>query len=68
MKPGYLTTEFWITLVAQAVNIAVQLGWVGAGEAGTLKDALTQVIAGVVAIVSLVEYVRSRTALKGGKS
>jgi hypothetical protein len=35
MKPGYKTTEFWITIIVQLLNGLIQCGLIGAGT--TLK-------------------------------
>lgn len=58
IKPGYKTTEFWLSL------LALVLGAVAA--AGVLPDGglATQVIGGILAILSQLGYTASRAKLK----
>lgn len=60
-KSGVKTSEFWLTAVTIVVNILVITGVVGQGDADYLTQLATQVVAGVVAAVSLGTYIVSRT-------
>ena len=61
IKPGYKTTEFWITLVSGVAGVARLLGLIGPDDERELVDLLPPVI---VATVPLVMYVWSRTRVK----
>ncbi len=68
MRPGYKTTEFWITLAGQIVSLCVILGFVNPSDKQHLQDTVSAAVASVFALVTsfftIVHYVSSRTALK----
>jgi hypothetical protein len=68
MKPGYQTSEFWLTLLSQALALLVLTGGVSAGDKDKLETALANAVTAVctlVASASVVwQYVQSRTSLK----
>lgn len=51
MKPGYKTTEFWITILAQVIGILTTIGAFTPDQADVLAQAVTQ-IAGIVVMVA----------------
>ncbi|MFO0966847.1 MAG: hypothetical protein U0793_14840 [Gemmataceae bacterium] len=67
-KPGYKSTEFWLSLITQALGFAMLLGFVSANESRTLEESLGKAIAAIFTIIAsgktAIEYIRSRTALK----
>jgi hypothetical protein len=67
-RPGLRTTEFWTTIITQALAVLTLLGVVNSGDAATLRDALAQcVAAGGVFLANawvVVRYIQSRTAAK----
>lgn len=67
-KPGYKTTEFWISAVNALLMIGVGFGVINAEQQDELSGAIGQaIVAGfalVAAIVPVIEYIRSRTAVK----
>ena len=68
MKPGYKTTEFWLTVIAQILAVAVLFGVVTAEQVDTLNGAIESAVKAFIglwlAVAPLVEYIRSRAALK----
>jgi hypothetical protein len=58
MKPGYLTTEFWITFLTQILNGLIQSGILGDGS--TLVKAMSATSAVLTAVV----YAITRAQLK----
>lgn len=75
MKPGYLTTEFWLTAAMQLIALLVLLGKVSPSDAAMLKDTVSQLIATVgdllkdaaavaAAAAVLWKYIQSRTTMK----
>jgi len=58
MKPGYKTTEFWLSLLAVLLGAAMASGLVP--EGGTVS----QVIGGALSLLGGLGYTSSRTALK----
>lgn len=71
MKPGYKTTEFWISTANAVIMVLVGLGVVSADQGETLGDSIASaIVAGfalVAAIVPVVEYIRGRTAVKAAQ-
>lgn len=68
MKPGYKTTEYWLTVVATLVSLLGATGVIGPSDTSTLAALGKDVILGGVALVSIVSYVAGRMKLKGGGS
>ena len=68
MKPGYQTTEFWLTLLSQILALCVLLGWINVGDKDRLETALTNTVTAAftfAASASVVwQYLQSRTRLK----
>ena len=68
MRPGYKTTEFWITLVGQIIAMAVTLGIVRPGDQQhlqmTANEAITAICTLLVSAVTIRHYIISRTQLK----
>jgi len=71
LTPGWKTSEFRATLFALLAGALVLFSVVTADEAQTLFDAVETLIKAVVglvvAVAPLVEYIKSRTALKLGE-
>ena len=71
MKEGYKTTEFWMTLAANAVAILVLFGVFTPEESGQVQDGLSNAIEAVAALVvslgTVWKYIESRTAVKTAK-
>lgn len=68
MKPGWQTTEFWVTCVTQVLAIIVGAGVVPQGDQPSLSAALQGVVNGVAAVLAsaavVVTYIMSRTRIK----
>ena len=68
VKPGYETSEFWITLVSTIVpNLITLLAIfkiVPNEIASTLSTSLVAVIGGIITIIVALKYIKSRTAVK----
>ena len=64
MKPAWQTTEFWTSLIAQIVGILVLTGGIASTDADHIKTLGQEVVGGIIALVSLLQYVKSRTVLK----
>ena len=64
IKKGIYTTEFWITLLTTIVSLAGTMGFLTPDQADTLTQNITQVIGGVIAIVSVLRYIKSRENVK----
>lgn len=68
MKPGYKTTEFWLTTTTAVVSFCVTVGFVSTADGQELTDALTK-IAGAVTVLGtnaivVVTYIRGRVQQK----
>lgn len=61
VKPGWQTTEFWLTLVATFCSIVMASGFVGPESlAGTI-------VGGILAVLSVLGYSVSRALAKSGQ-
>lgn len=69
-KPGWQTSEFWLSVGALAA--AVLAGWLGlsAADSTTLAAAISKGVVGVFSVVAAFnvvrEYIGGRVSLKGG--
>lgn len=67
-KPGWKTTEFWLSLIAQAAPVLVILGVLDASEADALNTALADAVKATFALLASVgviwKYIESRTRVK----
>lgn len=61
MKPGYMTTEFWLTLLAQVLAALQLFGVIGQAEANEWSEMIAPAI---TAVVPLALYIWSRTRIK----
>ena len=67
MKPGYKTTEFWVTLIVQLLGILVLFGVITPEQQSTLAEAAQQGAAAIAMALSAFGYSVSRgQAKKGG--
>jgi hypothetical protein len=64
MKPGYLTTEFWLTLLTALPSLAVTIGLVPVADKTILDTAASKIAAGLVAAITVAKYVQSRALVK----
>lgn len=64
IKSGFISSEFWATMVVQLIGIAVAFGWIEAKDAPMLGDIITRVIEGVTALIAIVVYIKGRLDLK----
>jgi len=49
LKPGYKTTEFWISVIAQLFGVASLLGWFDLDPTGKISNTFLQ-ISGIISI------------------
>ncbi len=67
-KPGWKTSEFYITLIGQALTLLTLLGVVTAGDAALLQDSLSKCVAAIFIVAAnaalVISYIRNRTDLK----
>lgn len=67
MKPGYKTTEFWVTLIVQILGILVLLGVITPEQQDALAKAVAQGAGAIAMALSAFGYARSRGQAKKGK-
>lgn len=60
VKPGYKTTEFWLTVLAQLISFAYMSGAIGAGTA------IDQILGLIVSMLSAAGYTVARGQAKAG--
>jgi hypothetical protein len=70
-KPGWRTSEFWTTLISQALALLTLTGLVTSRDADTLQGALGQCVAAVFLLLAngwvVVRYIQARVAVKTGE-
>jgi len=59
-KPGYKTTEFWVTVVCQLIGILALAGVFTAEQSAALTESITQIVGAVVMGASAFGYSLSR--------
>ena len=64
IKPGWKTTEFWLTLVTAFSGLAVLFGYVTPEEGSAITGGIMQVIGGVVSVATVFGYTLSRGKVK----
>jgi len=68
MKPGWQTSEFWVTLIGQVLALLAITGAISIGDRDKLETALTNAVTAVFTLLTsaviVIGYIRSRTALK----
>ena len=67
IKPGYKTTEFWLTLIPYVVGILMAFGVLSVDQAEAIKQGSTQIIGGLFTVLSALGYSVSRGLAKSGK-
>jgi len=61
---GWQSSEFWMTIITSICSILVMLNIIGQEQANQLVQAVGSIASGIVAIVSIVVYIISRTKVK----
>lgn len=64
VKPGWKTSEFWMTMFITILGFAVQAGWVPLGDKDYVGAAGGKVITGVWATIAIWKYIHSRGMVK----
>jgi hypothetical protein len=68
LKAGWKTSEFWTTLVVQAVSLTVVLGLMNHTDSATLTDSLTAMVTAAFSLMisgsTAMAYIKSRFELK----
>lgn len=68
MKPGWQSSEFWITLLGQVLAVLALTGAINVGDRAQLETALTNAVTAIFALSAsaavVIRYIRSRTELK----
>ena len=70
LKPGYKTTEFWLTVAVQILPMLVIFNVLSQPEADTLSQSIQQAVQAVAALATALapiwRYIESRKAVKLG--
>lgn len=64
LKPGWQTTEFWVTLVVQLVGLFAALGYVTPDQSSALSQAAVQIGGAVSMVAAAFGYSLSRGIAK----
>jgi hypothetical protein len=67
MKPGYQTTEFWVSIATGVTGLAVTLGYLTSEQSTPIIKAVEQISGGVIMLGSVFGYAISRGLTKMGK-
>ena len=63
MKPGYLTTEFWLTVANTVLMALIAFGAVGQDQANEISGLVAPLIG---AVLPIVVYIWGRSKVKAG--
>ncbi len=63
-KPGYKTTEFWVTVVCQILGILALAGVISPEQNTALADGVSQIVGAVVTALATFGYSISRGLAK----
>lgn len=68
MKPGYQTTEFWLTFAKMVLTVLVASGVVKAADSETLAGQITNAVTALGVVLAngyaVAQYARSRADVK----
>jgi len=64
MKPGYKTTEFWLTLLAQIIGLLTMTGVIKPEEATPYLQGGGQLVGGLMTVIPQIAYAFSRGKAK----
>lgn len=64
LKPGFLTTEFWVTAIVSILSVLAGFGVIGPQDQTQLMEAAKAIVGGVSAVLFILHYIESRKALK----
>ena len=64
IKPGWKTTEFWVTILIQVIGFAAILGYITPEQQGAMGDAITQIAGAVSMVAAAFGYSLSRGIAK----
>ena len=68
MKPGWKTTEAWVTAANTIITLLAVLGLLKPGDAGNLQEPVAQAIGAIFLLLGnaglIAYYVKGRVALK----
>ena len=64
VKPGWKTTEFWLSIVTAVLGIVVMLGYITPEQSTTLGTAISSIVGGVMTVISTIGYALSRAKTK----
>lgn len=67
-KPGYKSTEFWVTVLVQVVGVIAALGLVTPDQSDTLVKAVIQGGGIIGMLLSAFGYAKSRAAVKSAEA
>lgn len=64
VKPGFLTSEFWVTLIVQVVGMAATMGYLNPDEAEAWQKLAVQLGGLIAQVVSMIFYSIGRKNVK----
>jgi hypothetical protein len=66
MKPGYKTTEFWVSIVIAVSGVLVAMGVITPEQQAGIGEGLNTAIGGIMTVLSSLGYSISRGIAKKG--
>jgi hypothetical protein len=64
IKPGYKTSEFYVTLISSLAGLLMVAGIFTSDQANVFEEALQSIVGGLMTLIPVVEYIRSRIEAK----
>jgi hypothetical protein len=66
-KPGWKSTEFWMTLTSQLLNVLALTNVLPTGDQSMVSGWIGKIIFGIVAAYSLGHYIKGRATVKANQ-
>lgn len=64
LRNGIKTSEFWVTLLPTVIAFMVVTGVIDQGDTDVMISLTKDVVAGAIALVSIITYIVNRSSLK----
>ena len=63
-KPGYMTSEFWVTIISSVAAMLVATGVLNPDESSEIVKSVTAIVGGILGLTTAVKYIHDRTQVK----
>lgn len=64
LKPGFMTSEYWVTVITALLSLLAAAGVIGPTDAQPLVENVKTVIFGLYSLLAILSYIHGRVELK----